>query len=65
MHARIFNIREEIKQQGPTIQPRELYSVSSDKPEWKRIQTRMYIYIYVCIYITESLWYTAETNKIL
>ena len=25
------------KQQGPTVQHRELYSVSCDKPQWKRI----------------------------
>ena len=25
------------KQQGPTVQHRELYSISCDKPEWKRI----------------------------
>ena len=25
------------KQQGPTVQHRELYSMSCDKPQWKRI----------------------------
>jgi len=25
------------KQQGPTVWHRELYSVSSDKPSWKRM----------------------------
>ena len=25
------------KQQGPTVQQRELYSISCNKPQWKRI----------------------------
>ena len=25
------------KQQGPTVQQRELYSISCDKPQWKRM----------------------------
>ena len=25
------------KQQGPTVQHKELYSISCDKPQWKRI----------------------------
>ena len=44
-------------QQGPTVQHRELYSISCDKPQWKRIRKR--------IHITESLCCTAEINKTL
>ena len=29
------------KQQGPTIQPRELYPIFCDKPQWIRILKRM------------------------
>ena len=59
------------RQQGPTVEPRELYSLSYDKPQWKRIFKKnvcvcIYIYIYicmyVCMYITESLYCTAEIN---
>ena len=35
------------KQQGPTMQHRKLYSVSYDKPQWKRLLKKEYIYIYV------------------
>ena len=31
------------KQQGPTVQHRELYSVSYDKPQWKRLSKRVYV----------------------
>ena len=35
------------KQQGPTVQHRELYSVFYDKPEWKRVfKKNVYIHIY-------------------
>ena len=35
-----------LKQQGPTLQHREPYSISYDKPQWKRIlKKRMYRYI--------------------
>ena len=30
--------------QGPTIWHREAYSISCDKPQWKRIRKRMYMY---------------------
>ena len=43
------------KLQGPTVEDRELYSISCDKPEWKRI--------YTCI--IESLCCTAEINTTL
>ena len=33
------------KQQGPTVEHRELYSVPCDKPSWKRIWKRTCIYI--------------------
>ena len=46
------------KQQVSTVQPRELYSASCDKPEWKRAWKR----IYVCVFITESVCSTAEIN---
>ena len=35
------------KQQVSTVQPRELYSASCDKPEWKRAWKR--IYVCVCL----------------
>ena len=35
------------KQQGPTVQHRKLYSISCDKPKWKRIFKKLYIYVYV------------------
>ena len=44
------------KQQGPTAHPRELYSVSCDKPEWKRVWTRLS----VCV--TESCCCAGESN---
>ena len=47
------------KQQGPAVQHRDLYSISRDKPSWKRI------WKIVCIYITESLCCTAEINTTL
>ena len=34
------------EQQGPPEEHRELYSTSCNKPEWKRIFKRMYIYVY-------------------
>ena len=40
------------KQQGPTVQHRELYSISrmdGDEPEWKIIYERMYVCIYLCV----------------
>ena len=44
------------KQQGPTVQHRELYSVSYNKPYGKE-------YEYICI--TESLCYISATNTTL
>ena len=32
------------KPHGPTVQHREWYSVSCDKPEWKRILKRISVY---------------------
>ena len=46
------------RQQGPPVEPRELYSVSWDKPSWKRIVKILYL----CI--TESLCCTAEINTL-
>ena len=37
------------KQQGPTVEHRELYSISCDKPSWKTIWKRMCVYIYICV----------------
>ena len=35
-----------LKKQGPTIQHREPYSISYDKPQWKRMFKKgMYIYV--------------------
>jgi len=48
------------KQQGPTIQHRELYSISHDKSYWKRIWNKN-----VYIRITKSLYHTAEINTTL
>ena len=47
------------EQQGPTIQHREQYSISYDKPNGKE-----YICIYTHIYITETLCFTVEMNQI-
>ena len=44
------------KQQSSVVKLRELYSMSCDKSQWKRI----YVYI-----ITESLCCTADINTIL
>ena len=49
------------KQQGPTVEHRELYTMSCDKPSWKRILKKECIYIS----ITESLCCTAEINTTL
>ena len=40
------------KQQGPNVYHRELYSISYDKPEWKKIY----------IFLAESLCCMAEIN---
>ena len=54
------------KQQGPTEQHRELYSISYDKQGMeKNIKMEIYIYIYIYIYKTESLCCTAEVNTTL
>ena len=50
------------EKQGPTVQYRELYSISYNKP-LKRVCVCVYIYIYICI--PESLCYTAETGTTL
>ena len=34
------------KQQSPTVQHRELYSISCDKPQWKRILKKECIHMY-------------------
>ena len=47
------------RQQGPTVEPRELHSLSSDKPQWKRVGER------TGICITELLCCTAEINATL
>jgi len=33
------------RQQGPTVQYSEIYLIFLDKPQWKRILKRMYVYI--------------------
>ena len=38
---------EQINPQGPTVQLRELYSVSYDKSQWKRIQ-KAKKNVYIC-----------------
>ena len=45
------------KQQGPTAERREQYSISCDKPWGKSILKR--------IHKSKSLWYTAEINTTL
>ena len=50
------------KQQGPTVEHRELYSISCDKPEWKRIFHKENN-VYICI--TESLCCTTVINTTL
>ena len=34
------------KQQGPTIEHRELYSIFCNKPKWKRIRKKMCVCMY-------------------
>ena len=46
--------------QGTVLQHRELYSISCNKPEWKRIWKMICIYVY----INEWLCCTPETNNI-
>ena len=48
-------------QQGSTIEHREFYSIFCGNIYEKRIRKR----INMCIYITESLCYTPETNTTL
>ena len=59
MQAIIYRMDE---QQGPTVEHRELYSISCDKPEWKRIFEKR---IDTCICIIETLCYTLEPNTTL
>ena len=62
------------KQQGPTAQCKELYSISCNKTIMgKNMKKNIYIYIYIYIYIhiythtykAESLCCTPETNTTL
>ena len=53
---------EQINPQGPTVQLRELYSLSYDKLQWKRIQ-KAKKNVYICK--TESLCRIAEINTTL
>ena len=53
------------KQQGPTVQHRELYSISYDSQNGKQYGKEcvcMYIYIYICK--TESLGCTTAINTL-
>ena len=50
-------------QAGPTELHRELYSIFCTNLYGKRIWKRMEIYM--CVYKTESLCYTPETNTTL
>ena len=52
MQTSVYRIN---KQQGPTVQHREIYSISCDKPEWKKYEKE-------CIYIYKFLCCTEETN---
>ena len=53
MQTSIYRVDEP---QGPTVEHRDLCSISCDKPSWKRIWTRMDL----CV--TKSLGCTAERN---
>ena len=46
------------KQQGPTVEHRELYSTTCDKPQWKRILKRL------CIYVCVKLHHFAVLQKL-
>ena len=50
------------KQQDPTVQHREIYSISWDKVSWKRIFLKVYIvvniYMYTHIYNGITLLYS-------
>ena len=54
------------RQEGPTVQHRELYSLSCDEPNGKEYEKEC---IYICtdtdIYISESLCCTVEINTTL
>ena len=48
MQTSIYRIN---KQQGLTVKHRELYSISCDKPEWKKYEKEcMCVYTYIYIY---------------
>ena len=53
------------KQQGPTVQHRELYSMSCEKPSWKRMQKITYIHIknHTYMHITYTHYSIQITNK--
>ena len=49
------------KQQSPTVEHKELYSIFSDKPHEKEFKIHMYIFMY----ITESHCCAVELNATL
>ena len=52
------------KQQGPTVQHRELYSISYNTPQWKRLWKRRYIYTYLNNFaIQQKLTTILQENK--
>ena len=62
VHAAIYKMD---KQQGPTVEHRELCSVLCNNLNGKRIWKRIDIHVYTCICITESLCCTPETGTTL
>ena len=53
------------KQQGPTVQHRELYSISWNRPGWKRILKKKNVYIYIYIYDGVTLLYNRNWHNIV
>ena len=60
----ICTIHEIDKQQGPTIQHRELYSISYDKRQWKRMWKKIYMYNWITLLYTQTLTKHCKLNVI-
>ena len=39
------------KQQGPTVEHSELYSIFCDKPQWKRMWRQIYAYVKLNVFV--------------
>ena len=50
------------KQEGPTVEDRELYSLSGDKPQWKRVGKRTDICITEPLCIQQKLMQLCQST---